>query len=1015
MKSLQRWHGPNWQIAAACFANSCIAAFLLLSTPGDTASESDTAWLVLRRATTRSHSRRTHIGGIGNDMHFFVGHAGTALVPGGHAKQSCATCVNREDGLRSGVPMWAGVAAAACIVSAVAASAPERRQRVFGECPKRKAQHCRNSKDRKITRCSHEHGHEEAHSHGNDCDGHSHEDGQDCDHGDGHESDHGHNGDAHEHGEDCDHGHDHESDHGHVCEHEHGHGHKEESCHSHGHKEEEHSHDSHSHSHAESSHSHDSNGHGHEDGHGGLGHGHSHGEVPDWLPYSSKLRRATKWAKSGPVMAVVSTIYLVSLLPWKATLPRLLGSPVVFAVLGIPALLEALGTLGELDVHFLMTLAAFASVAIGHSHEGAALLLLFALSQWVEDQLSMSARASLDALSRMTPENAHRVPEESESLASVEDSIDTPSSTLRTGDRIIVRAGEVVPVDAEVIDGTSQVRLDHLTGEPLPIAVAQGDEVMSGALSVDGALLLRVLRPADESTIQKIGRLTTTASASRPQLVTFLDAVAKRWSVAVVISTAVIAIVPPLLFHAPVGPSLYRSLVWLITASPCALILAAPLVYVSGLSVCFSNGVLLKGGRVLDALANANGFAFDKTGTLTTGSATLLRIEELSKDSNARNIASPSSRTRALAAAGSLGRLSVHPISQALAAAAPPEGALEVVEYNMVAGSGVTGIMSFVGEEGVRWEAALGRPAFVSAHLEAGGAAGSALAAVVRGAAGGEDAGGSAVKGESGCVVTALGLRPAKGATGDGAGAAPVAWLLHLQDRVKTSAQEVLEEMAGRGPVYMLTGDCLANAKSVSTQVGPHFTAVYADLRPEDKFAKVRELDEHLKEPSKNGTSIRERIVRALGASSGGLVMVGDGVNDAPALAAATAGISLANSTDGALSTTAVEGSDVLVLRQARDVDGDEDLLRVAWVMHVARAARQLVQQNVFMALFSIGGASVLTLVSDIPLWLGVVLHEGTTVLVALNSLRLFSKLRGSKWGLERPGAVVPTRRRRRA
>eukprot|EP00928_Gymnodinium_smaydae_P043965 TRINITY_DN29366_c0_g2_i1.p1 TRINITY_DN29366_c0_g2~~TRINITY_DN29366_c0_g2_i1.p1 ORF type:complete len:897 (-),score=75.17 TRINITY_DN29366_c0_g2_i1:121-2811(-) len=763
------------------------------------------------------------------------------------------------------------------------------------------------------------------------------------------------------------------------CGHDEAHSH--ESSHEHG-MDVGHDHDEHHDSHDQHAHSHD-----------GFGHGHSHGEVPDWVPCADKLRPVVERARSELVLFGLTGFFLFSLLPWEWTILRSVGSFTVYSVLGFPAILEALGSLGKLDVHFLMTVAAFASAAIGHAKEGASLLLLFAISQSVEDRLSLKARASLDALSQMSPETARKMPHGSTNLGNIGDGAMVSAMDLACGDMILVRAGEVVPVDGEILDGVSQIGLEHLTGEPLPLAVSKGDEVMSGALSVDGALLLRVVRPAHESTVQKIGRLTASASASRPGIVTLLDAVAERWSYAVVVSTAAVAVIPPLMWQAPLSPSLYRALVWLITASPCALILATPLVYVSGLSVAAANGVLLKGGRTLDALAASNGLAFDKTGTLTVGAPSLVRIEDLAiSDSET----AADSRQLALLVASALGRLSVHPVAKALAeTTVDSSNAVVVDDFEMIAGAGVTGSVQL--QNGDVFKAALGRPAFVAEQMERHSRS-AQLSAALRSASTLES-----VDDVPACVLTTLALCPMMGSASDNNHC--FAWVFYLEDRIKRASPDVLAEVSKSVPLYMLTGDCQVNALSTARQLGSDvvFDGIYADLRPDEKLKHVLELDAQLKNVAREKVSLHAWFLRALGVSAGGLVMVGDGVNDAPALAAATAGISIASGTEGALSTSAVEGSDVLILRQARDPHGDEDLLRVLWIMDVARRARQLVQQNIFLAMVSICGASSLTLFADIPLWLGVLLHEGTTVLVALNSLRLFSQLRGlRKQGGER-------------
>jgi len=667
--------------------------------------------------------------------------------------------------------------------------------------------------------------------------------------------------------------------------------------------------------------------------------------------------------------------------PWPPL--QVIGPGAVFLICGLPLALESMGTILELDIHVLMLVAAFASAFIGHAAEGALLLLLFATSHEVEERISMQAGASLDALSRLSPEVARRLPTGETTLGSSEGK-EVKAAELRAGDCILVRAGEVVPVDGEVVDGVSLLGLDHLTGEPLPQSVGAGGVAMSGAKNIDGPLVLKVLRPASESTIQRIIRLTSSATESRPRLVTFLDAIGKKWSMFVVASTAAIATLPALVGVLAWNEALYRALVWLITASPCALLLATPLVYVSTISMAASKGVLLKGGRTLDALALSTGIAFDKTGTITTGCPELQRVEVItSQQEKMDTIHLEKHEEKGLVIAAALGQMSVHPVSRALALKAPKGGGSHpaaVNSFSLVPGSGLFGEVTTDDGE---FKVVLGKPSYVAEFLGKHDKAlqheltakSSSMADVV-------DA--------DGTVSTALAAVPVSSASSKSSAKAE-AWVFHLGDRVKASAREVLPRVAASLPVYMLTGDRDENAHRVAESLRPAVNfKVHAGLSPEEKLEKVREYDAVLQKAAADDKSLQGHAMRALGVSAGGLVMVGDGVNDAPALAASRVGISLASQADGAMPTNAIESSDVLVLRRAGDPSGDADLERVEWIMSVAGEARSLVMQNLMLAGLSIVGASVYTLAAGLPLWIGVLVHEGATVLVALNSLRIF-------------------------
>jgi len=379
----------------------------------------------------------------------------------------------------------------------------------------------------------------------------------------------------------------------------------------------------------------------------------------------------------------------------------------------------------------------------------------------------------------------------------------------------------------------------------------------------------------------------------------------------------VFALILPFIFAIPylgMEGSIYRSLAFLIAASPCALIIGAPTAYLSSISSCARKGILLKGGITLDALARCSRIAFDKTGTLTTGALQCTTIEALH--------ASSYSQDEALAIAAALERQVVHPIASAICALAAEKKLTlpEIHHFKTFPGYGLEATL----ENGI--PIAIGLPEHIGTKL-------SSLSALHLKEWSSQD--------QQGQILAALLI-------------GNDLFAFRFSDQIRDKMVELMENIQSKNGLtpVMLTGDHHQNATFVGNYLKiPH---IFANLRPEDKLEKVSELS-----------------------NLGGLAMVGDGINDAPALARATVGISMGKIG----SATAVDASDVVLL--------NDDLSFLPWLFSKAKKTERIVRQNVFLALSVICLATVPALLGLIPLWLAVLLHEGGTVLVGLNSLRL--------------------------
>ncbi|WP_106400746.1 heavy metal translocating P-type ATPase [Actinocorallia populi] len=500
-----------------------------------------------------------------------------------------------------------------------------------------------------------------------------------------------------------------------------------------------------------------------------------------------------------------------------------------------------------------------------------------------------------------------------------------PAEALAAGERVLVRPGERLPADGRVLAGASEVDQAMITGEPLPVTRQAGDEVFAGTVNGTGVLTVRVERDPADSVLARIVRMVEEASATKAPTQLFVEKVEQRYSVVMVAATLALFLVP-LAFGVPVEEALLRAMTFMIVASPCAVVLATMPPLLSAIATAGRNGMLVKSAVVMERLAQIDAVALDKTGTLTRGTPRLAEIRPL-PGPGARDGSASEDELVALAAAAEYS--SEHPLARAIVGAAR-ERSLPVAQatgFSAVPGVGVRATVD-------------GRTVEVGAPVRLLADDGPRTAAA-RKSAEELQAGGRTV-----VVVLADGK--------------PVG-LLGVADALRPDAADAvaaLTPLTGRAPI-LLTGDGPAAARRLAADVG--ITDVRAGLLPADKVAAVREL-------SGRGHKV---------------LVVGDGINDAPALAAAHTGIAMGQ----AGSDLALETADAVAVR--------DELAAIPAVIGLARAARRLVVQNLVIAGTFITVLVAWDLFGDLPLPLGVAGHEGSTILVALNGLRL---LRRSAW-----------------
>jgi Zn2+/Cd2+-exporting ATPase len=578
---------------------------------------------------------------------------------------------------------------------------------------------------------------------------------------------------------------------------------------------------------------------------------------------------------------------------------------------GYASAIEGLTTLWqeqELDVDLLMIVAALGAAALGWwqrdfdlAIDGAVLILIFAISGVLESYAMDRTERSIQSLMSLTPDSARLI--DGETMVSI--------GGLKIGDRLLVKPGELIPTDAKIISGSSSINQAAITGESLPVEKTIGAEVFGGTINGSGVLELEVHQPPASSLIQRIIQLVKQAQTENTPTQDSIEQFERLYAKIIVISGLAIGIVPALIGWWDWETAIYRALIFLVVASPCALMAAIMPGLLSGIANGARQGILFKNGSTLEAIGQVKTIAFDKTGTLTTGQLQVAAVWYLAEDGIVQQESSKLSTNalRVMTLAASIEFGSEHLIGKAIQEFAAEQGLVvqSATQISAEPGKGISGFLDqqtiFVGKA---------EPTDQWVQLVAGG---QTIAWVL----------------VDGVIQGAITCR----------------------DYLRPEAVETIKSLRQLGiRSIILTGDNLQSARSIGEQLG--ITEIYADLLPTDKVRIVRELQQ-----------------------TADIAMVGDGINDAPALAAAKVGVAMGR----VGSDAALEIADMVLMT--------DNLTKLVAAIRLSRKAQSVIQQNVVFALGFIGILVIGNFLGAIGLPLAVLGHEGSTVLVTLSGLRL--------------------------
>ncbi len=768
---------------------------------------------------------------------------------------------------------------------------------------------------------------EHAHNHEHHDDGHC-----DC----GHEHDHHEHGiEHHHHHHDDDHcEHDHcECDHEHGHEHHHHHHDDDHDCCCH--EEHEHEGGHHHHNHHEEAcscgHHHGHHHHDHEHSHGacscGCGHEHGHHE-------GDEKELTVKQLVFAAILFVLGLI--IEHLPLESWLSGLTKIDLIhrglcmvlyfaaYIITGKDIVIGAVSNLihGELmDEAFLMSVSSIGAIILGKYEEAVAIMILYQTGEKFEDYAVDKSHDSIEEIAKLRPDHA--------TLKLDGETREVDPDEVEKNSVIIVKPGDRIPIDGVIVDGESFVDTSALTGESIPRRVSIGDEVLSGSINKQGVLEIRTTRYADDSALARILELVENATENKTKSEQFVTRFARVYTPIVVYSALALAIIPSLItgftsgnwsWQASWSTWVYRALMFLVVSCPCALVISIPLSFCGGITAAARQGILIKGSVYLEALGRTKTAVFDKTGTLTKGNFVVTHI----------HATDPAiTETELLALATHTEMFSTHPISASLKAAHHDKCCDEVKLENVeeIAGMGIKAKVN--GKEVLAGNTKL----MDKFGIEYNECKEHQDGTVIHVASEGK---------YSGHIV--------------------------ISDEIKDDSQEAVEGLkkAGVENVVMLTGDNENAAHTVAAKLG--LKKAYGQLLSADKLAKVEELLEDLK--GKNGKK------------KGTLIFTGDGINDAPVLARADAGIAMGSMGSDA----AIEAADIIIMedKPSKLVEG----------IKISRRTLRIVYENLYGALGIKGAILVLSALGLSNMWLAVFGDVGVTILAVLNCLRLLRKKR---------------------